>query len=102
MSDRYKLDDDGTAVACENLLEWALWFESADRTVVKTEVGDKRVSTVFLGLDHNYSGDGPPVLWETMVFGPDGAGDEQERYTSVEAARKGHQRFVDGLTKGIN
>jgi hypothetical protein len=26
------------------------------------------VSTVFLGLDHNYSGHGPPLLFETMVF----------------------------------
>src|SRR5215471_17514474 len=27
-----------------------------------------RVSTVFLGLDHNYSGVGPPIVFETMIF----------------------------------
>lgn len=26
------------------------------------------VSTVFLGIDHSFSEDGPPVLFETMVF----------------------------------
>lgn len=30
--------------------------------------GHTVVSTVFLGLDHNF-GFGPPVLWETMLFG---------------------------------
>jgi hypothetical protein len=48
-----------------------------------------RVSTVFLGLDHAFRG-GPPVLWETMVFGGvlDG---EMDRYTSKAAAFAGHQ-----------
>jgi hypothetical protein len=32
-------------------------------------IGDAKVSTVFLGLDHSFSEDGPPILWETMVFG---------------------------------
>ena len=48
---------------------WARWFENNRDRIVKQEmVGDVKVSTVFLGLDHNW-GQGPPVLWETMVFG---------------------------------
>lgn len=27
-----------------------------------------RVSTIFLRLDHNFTEEGPPVLFETMVF----------------------------------
>ena len=27
------------------------------------------VSTVFLGLDHAFQSDGPPVLWETLILG---------------------------------
>lgn len=58
------------------------------------------VSTVFLGLDHDYTGKGPPVLWETMIFGIDIPGDEdgydyQTRYSSREDALSGHKRAVN-------
>lgn len=47
-----------------------------------------RVSTVFLGLNHNF-GVGPPLLWETMVFG--GCFDDaQGRWPSREEALKAH------------
>ena len=65
------------------------------------EIGGVKVSTVFLGLDHRFSDsleDGPPVLWETMIFG--GAHDEhQERYTSRADAIAGHARAVK-MVKG--
>lgn len=73
--------------------------------------GGIEVSTVFLGMDHAFL-DGPPVLWETMVFAEDallkrlmelsetddrsiiarfcGMIDIQKRYTSREAALAGH------------
>jgi hypothetical protein len=51
-----------------------------------------RVSTVFLMLDHSFMG-GPPVLWETMVFG--GPNDcEQWRYAHRRAAKAGHRDVV--------
>jgi len=52
-----------------DLVTWAMWMETADRCVKHTEQGDVRVSTVFLGLDHNF-GDlfGLPILFETMAF----------------------------------
>ena len=50
-------------------LIWARWFETADRRVALTEVSGIRVSTVFLGLDYRFSGEGPPLLlFETMTF----------------------------------
>ena len=50
------------------------------------------VSTVFLGIDHSF-GEGPPILWETMIF--DGPHDQfQERYTSKEEAIAGHERAM--------
>ena len=70
-----------------------------------TERDGVRVSTVFLALDHSFT-DGPPVLWETMVFGQ-GDGDEyQERYTSYEDAVEGHKRacefaFGNAVKRGI-
>jgi hypothetical protein len=37
--------------------------------VAYTELDDDRyVSTVFLGLDHRLFGDGPPLIFETMIF----------------------------------
>jgi hypothetical protein len=34
-----------------------------------TEIGKVEISTVFLGLDHNYLRRGPPILFETTIFG---------------------------------
>ena len=75
------------------LMEWARWFETADRTVARTERDGITVSTVFLGVDHNFSPAGPPVLWETMVVGGPLDGEEQ-RYRSAEAAKRGHEQMV--------
>jgi hypothetical protein len=30
----------------------------------------ERLSTVFLGLDHSFLFQGPPILFETMLFAP--------------------------------
>ena len=59
---------DGEPVPCEDIIEWATWFETADRVVAKSTKDDIEVSTVFLGTDHQF-GDGPPLLFETMVCG---------------------------------
>ncbi len=70
------------------------------RRVAQTFVSkDVRVSTVFLGLDHSWD-EGPPVLWETMIFG--GIHDDyQERYTSYKDARLGHERAVVLAREGL-
>jgi len=70
---------------------WALWFRDADRGVAETAVGEARVSTVFLGIDHGLGG--PPLLYETMVFGGPSDG-EQQRYGTLEEARAGHEAMV--------
>lgn len=58
------------------------------------------VSTVFLGLDHNLMGRGPPLVFETMVFGPYG-GDEQWRYSTWEEAEAGHAEVVAMMEERI-
>lgn len=52
-----------------DLMTWANWFEKSERHVADSRKGDVRVSTVFLGIDHRYGGNGPPLLFETMIFG---------------------------------
>ena len=82
-----------------DFFEWASAFEN-DRIVLQTTIGSYLVSTVFLGLDHNFTGvcNAMPILFETMVFG-DGSGIEVDamRYQTEDRAREGHQHAVDVL-----
>ena len=78
-----------------DLLKWAEWFETADRVVAKTKIGEQEVSTVFLGLDHSFWG-GKPLLFETMIF-PEC--EYQERYSTWEEAEEGHKRAVLNVKK---
>ena len=56
------------------------------------------VSTVFLGLDHRFLGEGDPILFETMIFG--GSLDQwQDRYTSWTDAKLGHNAAVTMVAK---
>ena len=59
-------------------------------------MGDAAVSTVFLGLDHRWEPDGPPVLYETMIFGGEHDGD-MDRYCTRDAAEAGHADLVGQL-----
>jgi len=99
MLGHYLLDADGNPQPCDDLLAWCRWYERASKDRSRVVAADKDegpdggeilISTVFLGLDHNFDASGPPVLWETMVFG--GALDgETVRYASRAAALAGHQ-----------
>lgn len=52
------------------------------------------VSTVWLGIDHSFGGDGPPLIFETIVFG-DGAEDlSGNRYATWNEAVAGHHELV--------
>lgn len=93
MLGHYKMDENGEIEEIRDVLEWAKWFETAERTIARTKVGLSVVSTVFLGLDHNFSNQGLPVLFETLTFGGPLDG-EMERYTTLDKARMGHERMV--------
>lgn len=52
-----------------DLLKWAHWMEEDGHRIVRQDdVGELWVSTCFLGLDHDWTFKGPPMLFETMVF----------------------------------
>ena len=81
------------AIEVGDLFEWARWYETADRQVALTRISDDVVvSTVFRGLGHSF-GDGPPLLFETLVF-TDGEGGEMRRYATWEEAEAGHAAVV--------
>ena len=74
-------------------LKWAKWFEKADRHVKRDSIGDVEVSTVFLSLDHNFSG-GKPLLFETMIFG--GKHDQyQDRCSTWKEAEEMHKKAIN-------
>jgi len=83
---------DGEPVVERDLMTWARWFERANRRVAETFVGKARVSSVFLGIDHSF-GSGPPLIFETMIFG--GRHDQyQARYSTRLEAERGHAAAV--------
>ncbi len=97
MDNKYILDGK-TPVLEPNLLKWANWYESADRHVKNTHLGDVQISTVFLSLAHNFGEEGPPILFETMVFG--GTLDEKQcHYSTWDEAEAGHNAMVDRIRK---
>lgn len=115
----YILDEHQQPVAVDDddWATWAMWMEEARRTNTRRVAQDMdendttglkiRVSTVFLGLDHGFYHGDPrppgykPVLWETMVFGGvlDG---EQDRYTSLDDAIRGHQDMCRRVSETIH
>ena len=89
----YILDDSGNPIPASHL-KWGRWFATHNRSVSQTQATPSiRVSTVFLGVDHSWWTEGPPRLWETMIFG--GEHDQyQDRYSSLADALEGHHRAV--------
>lgn len=79
---------------CAEAYETKDGFERLRRVAFTVVDGDCEVSTVFLGIDHRFTAEeGPPVLFETMVFG--GSLDqEQERYCIWAEAEAGHTAMV--------
>jgi hypothetical protein len=100
MSEHYVMNADGEVEATD-MMTWARWFEKAgaSRVIAKTPVGDVKVSTVFLGLDHSF-GDGPPLIFETLVFGGPLDG-EMERYSTRAQALAGHTAMVKRVTEHV-
>jgi hypothetical protein len=98
----YKLDGKNV-VECRDLMEWAAWYETAcatgDRHIALDFIFGIRVSTVFLGIDHNYAMNGRPVLFETMVFIGGWSEDEMWRYCTYEDAEAGHKEIIKDIKR---
>ena len=59
------------------------------------------VSTVWLGIDHNFSrGKHRPHIFETMVFGDCDFDQDCVRYSTEQDALEGHRRTMDDLAMG--
>ena len=89
MSEFYGVD--GKPISME---EWGMLRRDwGIKRVAETKLGGVYISTVWLGMDHNY-GDGPPIIFETMIFG--GEHDEYcDRYATLEEAKAGHENVCN-------
>lgn len=81
-----------------SMLECAEFLETPfeNRVVAKTQIAGAEVSTVFLGIDHNFHPDGPP-----LVFGFDLDG-ETRRYSTWEEAEAGHAEIVEEVKTAMS
>lgn len=82
---------------------WSAKMNDKYKRVALTTACGYRISTVWLGLDHNFSGKGPPLIFETMVF----KGQSYEdlfcaRYATEEGARIGHNFVAFAIERGMN
>jgi len=91
----YKLVDK-VPVEC-SLDEYATSYDRDSRVVGKTSLPNGGfVSTVFLALDHSWSNDGIPILFETMYFPTENFREEDMvRYPTWDEAYEGHRVMVE-------
>lgn len=99
----YILDENNNAIPVDfnEYLAWTVRAAQAGQATVGKQVaedfvGDYHISTVFLAINHTWGGKGPPILWETMIFGGEYKNGEeyQERYSSHADALEGHGRAI--------
>lgn len=88
----YYYNRDGRPITLE---AWsALLADPTYQRVALTRVDDDvEVSTVWLGLNHRFIGEGPPLIFETLVFGGPLDG-HMDRYPNEVAALAGHDQMV--------
>lgn len=91
MIKHYILNKDGTISEEPDMIKFAKWFgDGNNRRIAEDFIEGRRISTVFLGIDHNFSGEGPPLIFETMIFG----GEHNEwcaRASTVAEAKRFHE-----------
>lgn len=99
----YILDENKQPVECDAATMQAFLEKEENQRVALDEIpGGVIVSTVFLGINHNWSSvRSIPILFETMLFdtGDEWEGETQWRYCTYEEAVAGHKETVERLIK---
>lgn len=100
----YKLDENKNVVP-SSVEEWAAFIEGKFPTnyrhVGDDVIGEKRISTVFIGICYNYSPISDiPIVFETMIFDENRHGIYQDRYSTWKQAEEGHQKAIEWVKKG--
>jgi hypothetical protein len=97
----YRLEDHAPVLE-PDLVKWAQWYATADVRIAQTFLHpDTELWTMFLGVDHDWRGNGPPLLFETLMFwswGPE----IFWRYATWEDAVRCHHEQCERLRKNID
>lgn len=96
---KYYVLRDKTPVPCVNLPQW-VHDMNRTRHVVASTINGALISTVFLGIDHNWLKGGTPQLFETMIFEDGPLDGRQWRYATYEEAEDMHGKIVAALQAG--
>ncbi len=105
LSSFWFLDDDNQPYQMEGSLAevaraWEKQIESKKRVAentLKISGNTYWVSTVFLGVDHQFSFNETPILWETMITKNGEWLDFQRRYMCHDDAVYGHNKVLELL-----
>ena len=80
-------------------------FDRETRFDLKTQVGDYEISTVDLGINHQFDDDLPPLYYETMIFNCEQEENQfeyyQERYSTKEEAIVGHEKAIEYVKENL-
>ncbi|HEC67152.1 MAG TPA: hypothetical protein ENI23_17885 [bacterium] len=84
-----------TGTRKEQVLKWGKDFESKKHKIIKQQTlwWGGWVSTVWLGLDHQF-GFGKPLIFESMIFFKSWSDLGMDRYSTRRGAFKGHRAMV--------
>ena len=76
--------------------QWSKLFNTGKHVKQDTTWWGCLISTVWLGIDHGYDENKPPLIFETMVFLNGTVGNEQDcrRYATEEASIAGHNKLL--------
>jgi hypothetical protein len=96
MARHYYLNEDKSVAPCD-LLTWASQLETMRKHVADDSLHGHRVSTVWLGLNHNHQEADPPLLFETIIFNHKKEDVYLERYSSWQEAEEGHKKAIEWL-----
>lgn len=96
-------------IPCDDLFTWGRWMARDENIIVAQTALDEevRVSTIFMGIDHNWSSDyeSLPILFETIAFGEERSAKlfgralsyretlVQRRYCTWQEAAEGHEQI---------
>jgi hypothetical protein len=95
---RYVLDDEGNPYRQDDPQAWTEFMQDVKRRqVALDEAGKWRVTTLFMGIDHDVLGSGPPVLWKTSVVGPLPWGGLSYWYSSRWRALSQHDQLAEAI-----
>lgn len=104
---KYMLDENKNVIPVD-LMTWGKWFEdrNIDRHVLDEYIGKYRISTVFMGLDHNFFEDHKPrpvdykpIVFETMIFDHKDSDIYCTRCSTWKEAEEMHQVAREWLLK---